>query len=179
VLGRVKARTQRFEVGVADRCFAPKARDQVAALGAFVGDGLDVDLGLRAPAGLAQRVQWTQVVQSRRAQDGSRVYTVAAQTDRAGLLCLSVDVARASDGALRLDGHPALVGAPFSEPSALDPDARLREVDDRGLRATCQRALRNFRARAAQLPRARDNLAADLSADAVVALPGLAMTLRR
>jgi hypothetical protein len=32
VLGRIEARTQRFEVGVADRCFAPKARDQVVIL---------------------------------------------------------------------------------------------------------------------------------------------------
>ena len=32
VLGRVEARTQRFEVGVADRCFAAKAHDQVMIL---------------------------------------------------------------------------------------------------------------------------------------------------
>jgi hypothetical protein len=144
-----------------------------AALAPFVGDSHDADFGLRAPPGLTQRVRWTQVVQSRRAPDGSHVYTVAAQTDRAGLLYLSVDVARATDGALRLDGYPALVGAPLSEPAAGDPDSRLREVDDQGLRATCRRALRNF------LARAGDNLAADLTADAVVALPGLALTVRR
>jgi hypothetical protein len=144
-----------------------------AALAPFVGDRLDADLGLRAPPGLTQRVQWAQVVQSRRAPDGSGVYTVAAQTDRAGLVYLSVDVARASDGALRLDGYPALVGAPLSEPASGDPDGRLHQVDDRALRATCERALRNF------LARAGNNLAADLTADAVVELPGLALTLRR
>ena len=38
-----------------------------AQLASFVGDQLDPDLGLRAPPGRAQRVRWTQVVQSRRA----------------------------------------------------------------------------------------------------------------
>jgi hypothetical protein len=32
VLGRVKPRTQRFDVGVADRCFAAKARDEIVIL---------------------------------------------------------------------------------------------------------------------------------------------------
>jgi hypothetical protein len=144
-----------------------------AQLASFVGDQLDPDLGLRAPTGRVQRVRWTQVVQSRPGADGSRVYTVAAQTDRAGLLYLSIDVARGRDHALRLDGYPALVGAPLSATAAVAPEESLRQVTDRGLRATCQRALRNY------LARASDNLAADLTADAVVALPGLALTLRR
>ena len=41
------------------------------------------------------------------------------------------------------------------------------------LRATCQRALRNY------LARAGDNLNADLTADAAVALPGLSLSLHR
>jgi hypothetical protein len=41
------------------------------------------------------------------------------------------------------------------------------------LRATCQRALRNYLARAA------DNLNADLTADAAVSLPGLSLSLHR
>jgi hypothetical protein len=144
-----------------------------AQLASFVGDYLDPDLGLRAPPGRVQRVRWTLVVQSRPGADGSRVYTVAAQTDRAGLLYLSVDVARGHDHALRLDGYPALVGAPLSAPAAVAPEGQLRDVADRGLRATCQRALRNY------LSRAGDNLNADLTADAAVALPGLSLSLHR
>jgi hypothetical protein len=144
-----------------------------AQLSSFVGDELDPDLGLRAPPGRIQRVRWTQVVQSRPAADGSRVYTVAAQTDRAGLLYLSVDVARGRDKALRLDGYPALVGAPLSAPATGAPEGSLRDVTDRGLRATCQRALRNY------LARASDNLDADLTSDAAVALPGLSLSLHR
>ncbi|MEN3282353.1 MAG: hypothetical protein V7607_3493 [Solirubrobacteraceae bacterium] len=144
-----------------------------AQLAAFVGDQLDPDLGLRPPPGRAERVQWTQVVQMRRGPDGSRVYTVATQTDRAGLLYLSVNVARGRDGALRLTGYPALVGAPLTSKATAEPGGRLREVSDDGLRATCQRALRNY------LARASDNLAADLSPDATVALPGLQLVLHR
>ena len=144
-----------------------------AQLASFVGEQLDPDLGLRAPPGSVQRVRWTQIVQSRPGADGSRVYTVAAQTDRAGLLYLSVDVARGHEHALRLDGYPALVGAPLTAPPAAVPEGSLRDVADRGLRATCQRALRNYLARAA------DNLNADLTADAAVALPGLSLSLHR
>jgi hypothetical protein len=144
-----------------------------AQLASFVGDQLDPDLGLRAPPGRVQRVRWTQVVQSRPGADGSRVYTVAAQTDRAGVLYLSVDVARGRDQALSLGGYPALVGAPLTASAAVAPEGSLRDVADRGLRATCQRALRNYLARAA------DNLNADLTADAAVALPGLSLSLHR
>ena len=142
-------------------------------LAPFVGNRLDPDLGLRAPPGRVQRVRWTQVVQSRLGADGSRVYTVAAQTDRAGLLYLSVGVARGSDHALRLDGYPALVGAPLSAAAVVVPEGSQRDVADDALRATCQRALRNY------LARARDNLNADLTADAAVALPGLSLSLHR
>lgn len=144
-----------------------------AQLASFVGDQLDPDLGLRAPPGRVQRVRWTQVVQSRAGADRSRVYTVAAQTDRAGLLYLSVDIVRGRDHALRLDGYPALVGAPLSAPATVAPEEGQRDVADRGLRAKCQRALRNYLARAA------DNLNADLTADAAVALPGLSLSLHR
>ena len=117
--------------------------------------------------------RWLQIVQSRVGADGSRVYTVAAQTDRAGLLYLSVDIARGRDHALRLDGYPALVGAPLSAPATATTEGSQRDVADRTLRATCQRALRNY------LARAEDNLNADLTADAAVALPGLPLSLRR
>jgi hypothetical protein len=144
-----------------------------AQLASFVGDQVDPDLGLRAPPGRVQRVWWTQIVQSRTGADGSRVYTVAAQTDRASLLYLSVGVARGRDHALRLDGYPALVGAPLSAAAVMPPEGTQRGVADGALRAMCQRALRNY------LARAGDNLNADLTADAAVALPGLSLSMHR
>jgi len=142
-------------------------------LASFAGDRLDPDLGLRAPPGRAQHVRWAQVVQARSGTDGSRVYTVAAETDRAGLLYLSFDIVRGRDHALRLEGYPALVGAPLSTPASGAPDESRRDVADRALHSICQRALRNYLARAA------DNLNADLTADAAIALPGLSLVLQR
>ena len=61
--------------------------------------------------------------------------------------------------------------------SAHPPPRRRKEVNATSriarLRATCQRALRNY------LARAGDNLNADLTADAAVALPGLSLSLHR
>jgi len=95
------------------------------------------------------------------------------QTDRAGLLYLSVAVVRGPDGALRVDGYPSVVGAPLTRPASTQSSDRLAAVTDEGLRTTCQRTMRNY------LARAGDNLAADLSARATVALPGLHLALRR
>ncbi len=75
---------------------------------------------------------------------GEHVYTVAAQTDTAGLLYLTVPVARTSDGALALAGYPAFVGAPAAGPA--QSPGHLREVADPAL---CD----GRAARAAQLPR--------------------------
>lgn len=141
------------------------------ALAPFVGEQLDPDAGLQMAAGMRQRVRWAQVVQQRVTDAGQRVFTVAAQTDRAGMLYLSVTVDRNGDGKLRLDGYPALVGAPVAAAAAADP--HLRDVTDQALRAVCVRALGNY------LLRAADNLRADLTDDARVALPGLRLTLRR
>jgi hypothetical protein len=96
---------------------------------------------------------------------GEHVYTVAAQTDRRGLVHLAVDVRRGNDGALRLGGYPALVGPPPSAPVTADPDAGLRDVDNAELQATVARALRNYLAGDA------DQLAADLAPSARVTMP--------
>ncbi len=141
------------------------------ALAPLVGQRLDPDAGLRAANTVRQRVLSADVVQQRRTATGLRVYTVAAQTDRAGTLYLSVTVDRARDGTLRLSGYPALVGAPAFAPAA--EDGQLRDVTDDALRAVCARALRNY------LLGAADNLRADLSDDARVALPGLRLRLWR
>jgi hypothetical protein len=64
-----------------------------AQLASFVGDQLDPDLGLRAPPGRAQRVRWTQVVQSRAGADGSRVYT-SPRRPTARACCMSASTSR-------------------------------------------------------------------------------------
>ncbi len=66
--------------------------------------------GLQLPPSGEQRVEWDEVVQEREPAAGEHVYTLAAQTDTAGLLYLTVSVIRLSDGSLALAGYPAFVG---------------------------------------------------------------------
>lgn len=139
------------------------------ALGSFVGTGMEPDAGLQPPADGEERVAWTEVVQERVRSPGERVYTVAAQTDAAGLVYLSVSVARAPDGGLRLAGYPAFVGAPASDPA--DAEEKLREADEPALQTVVERALRNY------LAASGAELAADLSAGARVSLPAQRLTL--
>jgi hypothetical protein len=140
------------------------------ALQPFVGPAMEPDAGLRIPARGEQRVEWAEVVQAREPMPGERVYTLAAQTDTAGLLYLTVSVARTVDGSLTLAGYPAFVGAPASAP-AQSPE-RLREVVDAALATVVERALRNYLAASA------GELAADLTSGARVSLPALALDLR-
>jgi hypothetical protein len=130
---------------------------------------------MEAAAGLApsssseQHVDWAEVVQVRAVGRSEHVYTVAAQTDTAGLLYLTVGVVRTTGGELALAGYPALVGAPASHP-ALAP-GHAREVSEPALATVVERALRNYLAASA------NELAADLAAGARVALPALALKL--
>ncbi len=139
------------------------------ALASFVGGGMESDAGLELPPGGEQRVEWEEVVQEREPAVGEHVYTVAAQTDTAGLLYMTVTVVRLKDGGLAIAGYPAFVGAPASGPA--QPPARLREVADPALATVVERALRNYLAAAA------GELAADLTTTARVSLPALALTL--
>jgi hypothetical protein len=153
----------------------PEARER--ALAPFVGPGMDADAGLQPPAGsgrsqVGQRVLWTQVVQEREPQPGERVYTVAAQTDTAGLLYLTVSVLRAAGGELSLAGYPAFVGPPASGPAQTDAEGRLREVSDPELSTVVERALRNY------LAGSPSELAADLTGGAHVSLPGIELALQ-
>lgn len=145
----------------------PQASAQ--ALEPLLGPGLEAGAGLQLPPSGEQRVEWAEVVQARAAAPGEQVYTVAAQTDAAGLLYLTVPVARTSDGGVALAGYPAFVGAPASEP-ALAP-AHLREVSEVALATVVQRALRNYLAASAS------ELAADLTPGAHVSLPAMPLTL--
>ena len=139
------------------------------ALQPFLGPGMEADAGLQLPASGQQQVQWVEVVQQREPAPGEHVYTIAAQTDTAGLLYLTVGVARTPGGSLALAGYPAFVGAPAAGPA--QARARLREVADPALATVVQRALRNY------LGASAGELAADLTSGARVSLPGLALTL--
>jgi hypothetical protein len=100
------------------------------------------------------------------------VFTVAAATDRAGLLYLAVDVARTGAGRLEIARYPALVGAPASTPSALDGDATLAQATDPALGAVVRRALGNYLAGDAA------DLAADLAPAARVSEPAQHLSLQ-
>ncbi len=139
------------------------------ALEPFLGPGMEPDAGLELPASGEQRVEWVEVVQAREPAAGERVYTVAAQTDTAGLLYLTVEVTRTVAGSLALAGYPAFVGAPAAGPA--QPVGHLREVGDPALATVVQRALRNY------LAASSGELAADLASGARVSLPGPPLSL--
>jgi hypothetical protein len=139
------------------------------ALQGFVGAGMDAGAGLQLPNTGQQRVEWVEVVQQREPAPHEHVYTVAAQTDGAGLLYLTVTVARGSDGRLALGGYPSFVGPPASGPA--QSAVPLREVGDPALVTVVERALRNY------LAAAGGELAADLTSGARVSLPPLPLTL--
>jgi len=139
------------------------------ALEPFLGAGIEADAGLELPVTGEQHVEWAEVVQAREPLAGEHVYTVAAQTDTAGLLYLTVVVARTPGGGLSLAGYPAFVGAPAAGPA--QPAAHLREVSEPSLATVVQRALRNY------LAASSGELAADLASGARVSLPGLPMSL--
>lgn len=139
------------------------------ALAPFLNSSMEAEAGLQPPESGQQQVSWTQVVQSRELASGQHVYTVAVQTDTAGLLYLTVDVARETDGQLALAGYPAFVGAPASTVAAI-PE-HLREVEVPALKTVLARALRNY------LAGSESELAADLSSGARVSLPGLKLAL--
>jgi hypothetical protein len=146
----------------------PEAR--TIALAPFVGSSMEAGAGLQPPASGTQQVQWTQVVQARELAPAEHVYTIAVQTDPAGLLYLTVSVEREPDGELALAGYPAFVGAPISTTAKLP--AGLHEVEDPTLSVVVGRALRNY------LARDESELAADLSAGAHISLPGLTLALQ-
>jgi hypothetical protein len=154
----------------------PQAHEN--ALATFGGSGIEPDAGLQPPASGEQRVESAEVVQERELEPEpgrpglpEHVYTVAAQTDDAGLLYLTVSVVRTAEGSLALGGYPAFVGAPASGPAQTQAQAHLREVGEPALATVVDRALRNYLAASAS------ELAADLTASAHVSLPAAALTL--
>lgn len=149
---------------------ASEPQASMRSLASLVGPGVEPDAGLRLPPSGEQRVEWVEVVQEREPVPREHFYTVAAQTDSAGLVYLSVGVLRRADGALALAGYPAFVGAPAWSPAPAP--APMREVSDAALATVVERALRNY------LGGSPDELAADLTSDARVSLPVLPMVLQ-
>jgi hypothetical protein len=147
----------------------PQAHE--TALAGFVGPGIDPDAGLQPPSSGEQRVEWAEVVQERELSPSQHVYTVAAQTDDAGLQYLTVSVVRTAAGSLALGGYPAFVGAPVSGPAQTQAQSQGREVSEPALATVVARALRNYLAASAS------ELAADLTAHAHVSLPTTTLSL--
>jgi hypothetical protein len=139
------------------------------ALASFIDSSMEAEAGMQPPERGEQQVQWTQVVQARAPGPHEYVYTVAVQTDTAGLLYLTVSVVREAGGQLALASYPAFVGAPATSAAAL-PE-HLREVEDPELETVVTRALRNY------LDGSESELAADISAGARVSFPGLPLVL--
>jgi len=148
---------------------AAQPQASARALEPFLGAGTEPGSGIVLPASGEQRVEWAEVVQAREASAGQHVYTVAAQTDTAGLLYMTVGVGRGGSGELEIDGAPAFVGPPAAGPSRAPRPSR--EVDEPTLGVVVARALRNY------LAGAGGELAADLSPGARVSLPELPLTL--
>jgi hypothetical protein len=135
----------------------------VRALEPFAGAQLEPGAGLVLPPSGRQDVQWAEVAQAREPAPGVHVYTVAAQTDTAGLQYLTVGVRRTAAGSLALTGYPAFAGPPAS--SAALQQSHLSQVNDPALATVVRRALGNY------LSDSTAELAADLSAGARVAVP--------
>ena len=140
-----------------------------AELAPMVGSQIAPRAGLTLPASGEQRVLWAEVVQERVASPGRHVYTIAAETDTAGLLYLTVGVARDRRGSLELSGYPAFVGAPAE--SAAEAPETVAEVHDPALTSVVERALRNYLASSSQ------ELDADLTEGARIALPQMPLAL--
>jgi len=147
----------------------PQAHER--ALAAYAGPGIEPGAGLQPPASGEQRVEWVEVVQERELAPGEHVYTVAAQTNDAGLQYLTVPTLRTASGSLALGGYPAFVGEPASGPAQAQAQTHLREVSEPALATVVDRALRNY------LSGSGSELAADLTAEARVSLPAQALSL--
>ncbi|HEX4107538.1 MAG TPA: conjugal transfer protein [Solirubrobacteraceae bacterium] len=144
---------------------------QQRALAPFLATEVDPGAGFTPSASGTQQVLWTQVVQQRDVGASERVDTLAVETDRLGLIYLTVDVTRESNGRLALARYPGIVGAPATAPSSMNADAALAPVRDGPLATVVQRALGNY------LDGDAGDLAADLAPTARVALPAPRLTL--
>ncbi|GAC1530118.1 MAG: hypothetical protein NVS2B6_18190 [Thermoleophilaceae bacterium] len=116
----------------------------------------------------AQRVHSTLVVQDRIARPRERALLVEAETT-AGPINVALRIGRTPNGFLYLASYPSLVGALASTANVTLPTEQ--EISDPALEAVLRRAIGNY------VESQASNLRADLTPDAVVALPPLRLTL--
>jgi hypothetical protein len=144
----------------------PELRD--ARLAGYLSRVLDPDAGLVPATDEPRSIAWTAVVDA--ARRGPRT-TVTVAAELAGETAyLAVPVERDERGFLAVAAYPALVGQPVQDDGIAAPSEE--DVEDPGLRAVCERAVRNY------LAGERRDLAADLTDDAVVSLPGRELDVR-
>lgn len=137
------------------------------ALAPFVPEGLESGGGAYLHAG-PQRVLWEEIASDQPALAGGQVITVAAGVSTQRLpLYLAVTVRHERGEPLSLVGYPAFIGAP-SLSRGVSESSR-ETVSDPAVKTVVERALRNY------LQGQGQNLAADLTADAVITLPTLAL----
>jgi Conjugative transposon protein TcpC len=147
----------------------PGAREE--ALAPYLGAGLSTGAGFDASRG-SRRVLWEDVASDQPALQGGHVITVAAEVSaQAAPLYLAVTVRHDSGRPLSLIGYPALVGAPAIAASA--PEPARQAVSDPEVTQVVERVLRNYLAGSAT------DLRADLTDDAQVTLPTVALRMRR
>lgn len=141
------------------------------AVDGFLAPGTELDGSVQPSSGQTQRVAWTAVAaHTADPSEGGQMVVVAAAIDGdAQLRYLGVPVSSGSDGALAVNGPPALVSPPPRDerPAPAPGD----EVNDDGLRTVALRGL------AAYLRASAGDLAADLSPGARVTVPAAPMTL--
>ncbi len=140
------------------------------ALAPFLPSGLPRGGGFFATSG-TQRVLWAEVASDQPALIGGRAITVAAavSTQRQPVY-LAVTVRHPPGRPLALVGYPSFVGAPSIDTGSFTPAGEA--VADAAVVEVAKRVIRNY------LTRSTANLKADLSADALVTLPTVALGVR-
>jgi Conjugative transposon protein TcpC len=147
----------------------PAARAR--ALAPFLPSSLDSGAGFFAASG-AQRVRWAEVASDQPALAGGRTITVATGVSTQRLpVYLAVTVRHRLGEGLALLGYPCFVGAPLIGGDAAPASGPA--VEEPAVAAVVDRVLRNYLARSAP------NLKADLTPDAAVTLPTLALRVQR
>ncbi len=141
------------------------------AVDGFLAPGTQLDGSVQPASGQVQRVAWTAVAAHLPdpAEGGGLVVVAVALDGQTPLRYLAVPVASSRDGALAVNGPPALVSPPpRDERPAPGPGY---EVDDGGLRTVAIRGL------AAYLRASAGDLAADLTPGTRTTVPAAPMAL--
>ncbi len=146
----------------------PEAHTQ--ALSRFSNNTITGEAGM-SPQG-SQTVLWAEPVQEQRPPSGGEIVTVAAQTSTASApQYIAVAVERSPSGALAIANYPSFVGPPAIDQEYSTPDQAA--VSAAGLTAMVTRVVTNYLSDNSQ------NLQADLTPDAQVTLPTVALTVQR